>query len=289
MTDAELFSIGQCATLACVMEATAPKPGNIHRGADFEDASYPDFIVAAIAIGPIMDAAVSLPLGQTILSAVEATQRAVATNTNLGTVLLIAPLAKVPRTSPIEQGIVEVLSQTTEQDARDAYQAILRAQPAGLGHVEQADVAGPPPANLIEAMRLAADRDMVARQYSEDFHDVLSVVVPRLASAFAKGWQLRDAIVRVHLELMSQFPDSLIARRLGLEVARQAAARAGAVLEMGSPGDEAYQEGLVDLDFWLRSDGHRRNPGTTADLIAADLFVVLRDGIIKPPLRLAKP
>jgi triphosphoribosyl-dephospho-CoA synthase len=287
MIDAE-FSIGQCATLACVMEATAPKPGNIHRGADFEDASYPDFIVAAVAVGPIMDAAVSLPLGQTILSAVEATRQAVGTNTNLGTILLIAPLAKVPRTSPIDQGVAEVLGQTTSEDARDVYQAIVRAKPGGLGRVEQADVAGQPPADLIEAMRLAADRDTVARQYCTNFGDVLSVVVPAVASAVGKGWQLSDAIVRVHLELMSRFPDSLIARRLGLDMARQAAARAGAVLDMGLPGDEAYDEGLADLDFWLRCDGHRRNPGTTADLVAAGLFVALRDGIIKPPLRLAK-
>ena len=287
MPDAELFSIGQCATLACVMEATAPKPGNIHRGADFEDASYPDFVIAAIAIGPIMDAAVSLPLGQTVLSAVETTRRAVATNTNLGTILLIAPLAKVPRTSRLDVGIVEVLGQTTQQDARDVYQAIVHAKPAGLGSVEQADVAGPAPADLIDAMRLAADRDMVARQYCENFSDVLSIVVPGLASAVGRGWQLPDAIVRVHLELMRQFPDSLIARRLGIDMARRAAALAGAVLEMGSPGDEAYHEGLADFDFWLRSDGHRRNPGTTADLVAAGLFVALRDGIIKSPLRLA--
>jgi triphosphoribosyl-dephospho-CoA synthase len=282
------LSIGQCATLACVLEVTAPKPGNIHRGADFEDASYPDFIVAAVAIGPIFDLAVEIPLGQTILSAVETTRAAVATNTNLGTVLLLAPLAKVPRTTPLEAGITDVLGQLTAQDTRDVYQAIVRANPGGLGRVESADVAGHPPGDLVAAMRLAADRDMVARQYAENFHHVLKVVVPRIASALGGGLSLSAAIVHVHLQLMSEFPDSLIARRQGPRVARQAADRAHAVLSAGGPGDEAYHQGIAELDFWLRADGHRRNPGTTADLVAAGLFVALRDGIIKPPLRLAR-
>lgn len=286
--DLGLLSIGQCATLAVIMEATAPKPGNIHRGADFEDASYPDFIIAAAAIGPIWDLAVELPLGQTILAAVEATQAAVATNTNLGTILLIAPLAKVPRTTSLEAGITGVLGRLSAQDARDVYQAIRSAKPAGLGRVDSADVADEPPADLIAAMRLAQERDMVARQYSEDFHHVLKVVVPWLSRALASGLSLSDSIVRVHLELMSEFPDSLIARRRGVEVAERSAALARGVLSAGRPGDEPYDRALADLDFWLRSDGHQRNPGTTADLIAGGLFAALRDGIIKPPFRLAR-
>jgi len=101
------LSVGQCFTLASIMEATAPKPGNVHRGADFDDVTYPDFLVAATLAGPIMDLAVELPLGQTILSAVVTTQTAVATNTNLGTILLVAPLAKVPRTASLAEGVID--------------------------------------------------------------------------------------------------------------------------------------------------------------------------------------
>jgi len=282
------LSIGQCATLACIMEATAPKPGNVHRGSDFEDVSYPDFVVAATMIGPVMELAIERSLGQTVLAAVGATQEAVATNTNLGTILLIAPLAKVPRGTGLDSGVPQVLEQLTPQDARDVYAAILLARPGGLGRVETADVASAPPPDLVAAMRLAKDRDMVARQYAEYFQDVLHVVVPWFRQTLDAGVPLLDAIVRVHVQLMAEFPDSLIARKCGLEVAQQAAARAGAVLTLGPPGDEDYERGLADLDFWLRSDGHRRNPGTTADLIAAGLFVALRDGIIKPPFRLAR-
>jgi triphosphoribosyl-dephospho-CoA synthase len=278
---------GQCFTLATIMEATTPKPGNVHRGADFEDASYPDFIVAAALVGPIMDCAVERPLGQTILSAVATTRSAVATNTNLGTILLVAPLAKVPRTVPVEDGVVEVLGNLSAQDAADVYEAIRLASPGGLGKVDSGDVAGEAPDDLIAAMRLAVERDMIARQYSNNFADVFAAVVPRLARAIESGWSLPESIVRVHLEIMNEFPDSLIARRRGVDVAQQAAAMAGGVLSSGQPGEEAYQRGLRDLDFWLRADGHMRNPGTTADLVAAGLFVALRDDIIKPPFRLA--
>jgi triphosphoribosyl-dephospho-CoA synthase len=282
------LSIGQCATLASIMEATAPKPGNVHRGADFEDASYPDFIVAATLVAPILEAAVEVPLGQTILAAVLATRRGVQTNTNLGTLLLVAPLAKVPRTELLERGIPDVLARISADDTRDVYEAIRVANPGGLGKVDQADVSDAPPSDLLAAMRLAADRDLVARQYTNDFDTVLNVVRPGLAAALKSGLTLSDAIVHVHLQTMAEYPDSLIARRRGPEVARQAADRAASVLAAGRPRDEAYEDALADLDFWLRCDGHLRNPGTTADLVTAGLFAALRDGIIKAPFRLAR-
>jgi len=283
-----MLTIGQCAALATIMEVTAPKPGNVHRGADFEDLSYPDFVVAATMVAPVFEAAIEAPLGATVLAAVQATRRAVDTNSNLGTVLLLAPLAKVPRTVPLDIGVRDVLARLTPEDSHDIYEAIRLARPGGLNSVETADIAGPAPENLIEAMRLAADRDLVARQYVEDFRHVLREVLPRLVQARRKFGLLSDAIVFVHLELMSEYPDSLIARRRGIEVARQAGERAARALAAHAQGAEAYQRALADLDFWLRADGHQRNPGTTADLIAAGLFAALRDGIIEPPFRLAR-
>ncbi len=106
--------------------------------------------------------------------------------------------------------------------------------------------------------------------------------------AVAAGWSLADAIVDAHLRVMAAFPDSLIARKCGPAIAEQAADRAAAVLAAGDPEDERRQRALADFDFWLRSDGHRRNPGTTADLIAAGLFAALCEGKISPPFRLNK-
>ncbi len=157
-----------------------------------------------------------------------------------------------------------------------------------MGSVDSADVAEDPTLGLVASMKLAAGRDMIARQYAEDYAQVFDFVLPELSSALAGGLPLSPAVVHAHLRVMHAFPDSLIAQRRGIEVAENAAALAGRVLAAGSPMSEEYQCELADLDFWLRSDGHARNPGTTADLLAASLFAALRDGIIKPPLRLAQ-
>jgi triphosphoribosyl-dephospho-CoA synthase len=275
---------GYCATLACLLEATAPKPGNVHRGADFDDLTYFDFLAAAVAIGPAMEAAShGAPLGATVLAAVRATREATGTNVNLGTALLLAPLAKVPPCGDWQAGVRSVLFALTPDDARDVYAAIALAKPGGLGQVAEADVSGPAPADLVAAMRLAEERDLVARQYSRDFAEVLGEAVPLLHKALDQRLPLADVIVRTYLELLSLRPDSLVARKCGAEMARRISGQAAAVLAAGLPGDERYERALADFDFFLRSDGHRRNPGTTADLVAAALFVALRDGWLAPP------
>lgn len=281
-----MLSIGQCATLACLLEATAPKPGNVHRGADFEDLTYADLTIGGVAIASAMQAAADgASLGETVLAAIRDTRRAVAKNTNLGTVLLLAPLAIVPRNKRLAEGVSEVLSHCDAADARLVYEAIRLAQPGGLGEVDEADVAGPPPDDLVAVMRLAAERDLVARQYANGFDELLTRIVPWLREGVARGRSLADTIVDVHLRTMCEFPDSLIRRKCGPQIAQEAADRAAAVLDAGEVGSDAYGRGLADLDFWLRADHHRRNPGTTADLIAAGLFVALRDGIIELPFR----
>ena len=282
------LSLGQCATLACILEATAPKPGNVHRGADFDDLTYPDLLAAAVAIGPAIESAAARRVGTVVLEAVRATRSVIRSNANLGTVLLVAPLAAVPRNAPLADGILHVLSRLEPADARDVYEAIRMAKPGGMGRVETADVAdadSPAPASLLDAMRLAADRDLVARQFVNGFEQVFGDAAGALADGFARGWTAGEAIVHAQLTLMSRFPDSLIARKCGVQIAQQSSDRAAAVLEAGTPREESFWTAAGDLDFWLRSDGHRRNPGTTADLLAAGLFVLLRDGIIQWPLR----
>jgi triphosphoribosyl-dephospho-CoA synthase len=280
------LSIGQCATLACLLEATAPKAGNVHRGADFDDLTFTDFVVSAVAIAPAMEAAATTGVGQAVYEAVAATRNLVATNTNLGLVLLFAPLATVPRSTRLTAASIgPVLKSLTAEDCRLVYAAIRVAQPGGLGKVESMDVAGEPPTDLLAAMAAAADRDLVARQYAEDFSLVLGSVLPALVAGQQRGWSLIDTIIHAHLALLAEHEDSLISRKCGRELAQEVSAMAGHVLAAGGPGDEAYLEALADFDFWLRADGHRRNPGTTADLIAAALFSGLRDGVLSPPWR----
>jgi len=279
------LTIGQCATLACLLEATAPKVGNVHRGADFHDLSFTDFAVAGVAIGPAMEHAEESGVGRAVLAAIEATRGLVATNVNLGIALLIAPLAAVPFEQDLISGVKHVLATLAVEDSRLVYEAIRLAQPGGMGEVKEMDVADAPPESLPDAMRAAADRDLVARQYVTDFELVLNDVLPRLVAGQERGWSLTTSILHTHLELLANHSDSLIVRKCGEVTAKRVTAMAQQVLDAGGPDDENYHAAMSDFDFWLRSDGNRRNPGTTADLLAAALFAGLRDGRILPPLR----
>lgn len=189
------LSIGTCATLACLFEATAPKPGNVYRGADFEDLSYVDFLTSAAVLGPVMQEAAGRPLGETVLAGVQATRTVAGSNTNLGMILLLAPLAAVPREIPLAEGVGELLAQSTVDDARHVYEAIRLAQPGGLGRVQEADISEEPSITLREAMELAAERDLIARQYTHNFADVLQRLVPWLLESLAGGAALAPAIV----------------------------------------------------------------------------------------------
>src|SRR4051812_42624110 len=126
-------SIGLCAQVACVWEATARKPGNVHRFCDFDDTLYTDFLLSAAASAPILEGARDRRVGETILLAVQATRQVVASNTNLGILLLLAPLAAVPEGEALRNGVEGVLSRLDVQDARAVYRAIRLALPGGLG------------------------------------------------------------------------------------------------------------------------------------------------------------
>ena len=205
--------VGQLGGLACLLEATAPKPGNVHRGADFEDLTYLDFATSALAISPALAAAAGgRRLGPCVRDAISATRQAVATNTNLGAVLLLVPLAMVPRQETLRAGVRTVLGGLDAADTQLVYEAIRLAMPGGLGKVDEADITDTPPDDLLYAMRLAADRDLVARQYTNNFAEVFDCVLPELQAGVQAEWPLADTIVYAHLKLLSLHPDSLIAQ-----------------------------------------------------------------------------
>ena len=269
-------SLGQMATLACLLEVSAPKPGNVHRGADFEDLTFYDFQTSAVAIGPVFDQAEKYRVGGIVLAALQATQAAVSTNTNLGLTLLMAPLAKTTAYDKVAMQIV--LDGLNAEDAQDVYQAIALAGAGGLGQVESMDVAAAAPESLLEAMHAAEDRDLIAAQYGNGFVDLFADAVRPLREKLAAGTILTEAIVETHVQFMSRHPDSLIARKCGVEIAEEAARRAHVVVDAGAQDLDLYVRELSELDFWLRSDGHRRNPGTTADFMGAAIFVGLIEG-----------
>jgi triphosphoribosyl-dephospho-CoA synthase len=278
-----VLSPGLFAQTACIWEATARKPGNVHRFVDFADLAYTDFLLSAAAIAPVLDQAPGRPLGQTILQAIQATRQVVATNSNLGIVLLLAPLAAVPPGQTIRAGLPDVLANTTVEDARDVYAAIRLAAPGGLGDAPEQDVRDEPTRTLREVMALAADRDRIAAQYTNDFFDVQEMLSAGIAMALDRWGGLELAIVATFLAELADAHDSLIVRKRGVRVAEEVRRRSLAVFEAGWPDSPLGWEEFHTFDTWLREPGTGRNPGTTADLVAASLFLLLREGTITLP------
>jgi triphosphoribosyl-dephospho-CoA synthase len=274
---------GLCAQIACIWEATARKPGNVHRYSDFEDSNYLDFLLSAAALAPVLTTACQQRIGATVLECMQAARRVAATNANLGMVLLLAPLAAVPPEQDLRGGVARVLAMLDVEDARLAYQAIRLAAPGGLGRAVEQDVRDEPTQSLQQVMALAADRDLVARQYANGFAEVFEAGVPAVLAGLERTGTMEGAIVFAHLRLLAKLPDTLIVRKRGWDEAREATQRASKVLAANWPHDREGWTALAELDAWLRAEGHSRNPGTTADLLAAALFIVLREGKIKLP------
>jgi triphosphoribosyl-dephospho-CoA synthase len=281
---ARRLSPGRLAQIACLLEVTAPKPGNVHRFADLAGLHLVDFLASATAIAEPLDHAADEGIGKTVYRAIEATRQVVRTNTNLGIVLLLAPLAAVSHDVDLEKGVEDVLAATTVEDASWAYRAIRLARPGGLGTVAEQDVEAEPTVTLRAAMALAAERDLIARQYADGFHEVLAEAAPLLRAGIQCGRGLETAIVGCSLNLLARHPDSLIARKYGLAVAQAVSERAGRVLHCGWPDRDAARAECAAFDTWLRQAKSPINPGTTADLVTAALYVALRDGTIDLPL-----
>lgn len=280
-------TIARAAALACRLEAEAPKPGNVTPRDAFPEMGYEDLLASAGAIAPVMGMAGSCAVGETILKAVQATREVAGVNTNLGMVLLLAPLARAAaiagmsgakhdeRRTALRSALAGVLRDLDVADAEHAYRAIRLAAPGGMGRVPSQDLSGSPSVSLLEAMRVAADRDLIAREYVTDFEVTFERGLPLLEEAFAAGLAIPEAIVDLFLELLVSFPDTLLARKFGRAAAEQASARAASALAAGPRGSAPRATEIELLDRWLRHPSRRWNPGTTADIVAATLFVWL--------------
>jgi len=273
--------VAAAAQLACLLEVSAPKPGNVSPFAGFRDASYEDFLASAAAIGPALTAAGERPLGATIRAAVEATARWVPSNTNLGLVLLLAPLARAaltPGGASLRDRLAATLAATTVADARDTYAAIRLGAPGGLGRAPDQDVAGTPTATLRDVMAMAAERDAIAREYASDFRTTFELGAPALRAALADRLPWRDAVVETYLTLLAAAPDTHIARKLGRPAAVTVQQRGRSVLDAGGVRTAPGREAIAALDGELRDEANTLNPGATADLTGAAIYLVLLEG-----------
>ncbi|MDB5408529.1 MAG: triphosphoribosyl-dephospho-CoA protein [Rhodospirillales bacterium] len=264
---------------SCRAELAALKPGNVHVHADGHGMTIADFERSAeAAAGPLCQPGSTV--GARIRTSVAASLAAVACNTNLGIVLLAAPLIAAAERgrAPLRTALAKVLDDLTVTDAVDAYAAIAAANPGGVGNATEQDVFAPPTVTLRAAMALAADRDLVARQYATGFADVFAIGVPRLASARNRGATQEWATTLVFLDFLVAFPDSHIARKFGLDVARSVE-REASDLRLTLPDDPtAAFPVLLEFDRDLKRRG--LNPGTSADLTVASLLAAEAERIV---------
>ncbi len=270
-------SIADAVLFACLSELDALKPGNVSVHLPGHGMRAEDFVRSAQAIAPVL-AVPALSVGERILGAIRATRRVVDCNTNLGIVLLCAPLAHAAAHAHAGQSLRSALRRTLQElDVRDAqlgYAAIRLAQPGGLGTVPEHDVsASEPQISLLQAMRVAAGHDRIARQYISGYADVFEVALPRLRVSLARWGSSEWATVAAYLALLAAIPDTHIERKFGACAAREVSAEAARLdaLLSGHANPEPLRARLSRFDNELKQKGI--NPGTSADLTVAALMV----------------
>lgn len=267
---------------ACLSEIEALKPGNVHIFSDGHGMVVQDFVRSAEAASAVI-AQPDLTVGQRIFSAVDATWDAVGCNTNLGIILLCAPLLHAAQHGgkpTLRACLQETLRALTVSDAADAYRAIVKASPAGLGESAHHDVRESPDVTLLEAMREAQHKDRIAWQYANDFADVFDFGARRYRETMQRWERPAWATASVYLGFLARFPDTHVARKYGDDVARQLQEEAQdhdrELLARDNP--KLYQRTLLDFDAELKA--RSINPGTSADLTVATLLAVTLENMM---------
>lgn len=259
---------------ACIAELQALKPGNVHLFADGHGMTIHDFIKSADASAAVI-AQVDLTLGQRIYQALKATNDAVGMNTNLGVILLCAPLVQVAlhgdTSLTLRQNLEQLLTETTLADARQVSKAIVLANPAGLGEANVHDVRVAPQVNLLELMSSAQHKDRIAWQYTHMFAD-LALGIETYASALDQWQNAAWATTALYLALLARYPDTHIVRKYGITLAENISAEAQQIEKQfrSAENPKTIQKALMDWDASLKARGI--NPGTSADLTVASLL-----------------
>jgi len=258
---------------ACELDVAALKPGNVRVGDPAHGMSAEDFSRSARACAGAL-AQRGAPVGQRVLEGIESTQRVVRCNTNLGIVLLAAPLfAAAEEGGDLRTALARQLARLDRTDASLVYRAIRLARPGGMGTSARHDLSEEPQVTLAQAMREAQQRDSIARQYANGFGDLFDVGLVHWLEASARLGNESWAATSLYLVYLSRWPDSLIERKFGSATAEAVSERARefhSQLSTCSRLEGVVLERLLSWDRELRASG--LNPGTSADLTVATMF-----------------
>ena len=261
-----------------ITEINALKPGNVSRYADGHGMTASDFLLSADLVTPIL-CDTRLSLGQRILESVKITRTQVGTNTNLGMVLLFAPLVITAENitdrsiAAMQYKLRNILSIVDKSESSLIFQAIREANPGGIGHSKKFDIYTNPDCTLLEAMAVASERDTIARQYTSGFHDVFSTGLTVIKDFTVRWNRVEWAAVACYLTFLSAMPDAHIVRKYGFDIAEQVINKATEITERFKKNDnpENAVEALLEFDRDLK--GRNINPGTSADITAASILV----------------
>lgn len=282
---------------ACALDVAVRKPGNVSQGSAGHRMQAEQFLRSAEVSAPALTAA-GASVGQRIEAAMRATWAAVGCNTNLGIVLLCAPLAVAAerlllRGQPLwpetlQAELQRVLHALDMDDAAAAFRAIAAVQPGGLGEADAQDVHQAPTVTLRDAMALAAQRDRIALQYTQGYDELFTLGLPSLADEIdnPEAGRLRRAVQRCYLQWLRTAPDTHIVRKHGLATAQSVQHVAqqwwNTLLQRGQPmpgpeDDAGLATAWAEWDEQLKAQG--LNPGTCADLTVASAFLA---GLLSP-------
>jgi len=297
--------------LALLLEVSAhPKPGNVHRTRNFERTRFEHFLASAAALGPhfrlaalrgrrVADRSVhsiELAIGERMRQAAETCSKwQKGGNTSLGALLLLMPIAyaagMVPPCSPlgareIRRNLRKVVGGTTSVDAVNTYRAISQASPGGLGKAPELDVNDENSIReirrrnltLLEIFRISEKYDTVSREWLNGFSVTFDIGLPCLIQELRATGDINTAIVDTYLTILSQIPDTLVARKQGMNAAKAISVRAKRVLNAGGMKTATGRRAVERFDEALQTPGHVSNPGTTADLTASALAVLILNG-----------
>jgi triphosphoribosyl-dephospho-CoA synthase len=280
---------------ACLAEVEALKPGNVHVFADGHGMTIHDFMKSADVTADII-AQLNLTVGERIFQSVEATQASVSKNTNLGIILLCAPIihsalngnySNLDHPQFMRQCVDNTLNQLTTNDAILTAKAILLAKPGGLGNTNENDVHGTINVTLLELMASAQNKDRIAWQYTNNFSDIFEFGLGKYKQAIAKwkdfsnrGQNQAWATTALYLSFLGRQLDSHVVRKHGETLANQLMQEAieMEVMFWASDNPKLMQKHLLAWDASLKS--RNINPGTSADLTVACLFVSMMEKIV---------
>lgn len=300
-------NVAKCLELAILLEASAHKPGNVNIVTDFERTHYEHFLASAVAASSSFESAAmqglnssenkqSFELGRSIEECV----KDIATwqhggNTLLGTVILLSPMAiaagmtlaeKSFEVTSFRRNLKVVVESTTPEDAVNLYSAIEIANPGGLGKAPDLDVTDPASKqrildrkiSLYEVFKIAEKYDTICSEWTSNYQVTFDIAYPFLLQRLKEDRAPSRAVVQSFLEVLARVPDTFIARKAGIEKAREVSLEAREIVELGGAETPAGRKKLREFDHELRRSGNLLNPGTTADLIAAALAVCVLDG-----------